>query len=862
MFFLYILKEQIEMKRSYATFFRKAKVNRKKYNTKFLRTADKAEIEWTDVGYKVFCNVRGTAPYFQQVKLKVMGMIRQLGAPQLFLTMSAAEAHWTELIKMLLQKERKTTVSDDDVNSMSRPDINKLISRNVVDVTSHFNNRMKILYKAFTKPGVFGQYKTVDHFYRIEFQQRGAPQVHSLLWLVDNNGDPPPKYDKTEESKKVCCDFIDSVICGRLPGKASKLHDKVHLFQSHAHTFTCRKMSKKIKIPENEGFGRLDGHVIGPELLMDSCRFKFPKFPMKKTTMIDAPDSNTTVENIKQWKADYFKVRKFILRQTYSDQHTEMNDEFMKLKYDEFLHAVGLTHDQYLNALRICVASNRSGSEVFLQRDCCDLFTNNYNLNLLYVHHANMDLSFIIDEYACVAYILGYLTKNESGLSRLLHQIDMESAKYGRTPTEKIQQFSHALDNSREVSRPEVVYRMLSLHFFESTRTHDFIQASHPRNRDGILKGNIDELPDDANPFQNNIIDYYVKRPNNLEDLSLAEFVRNHNIVYLSKDEKKAREHLNPHLDDDEVIDDTAPGATKWLKNHIGRFKHVNKNKIVRYHLPKYNETEMKRSLLLLFHPFRNEMNEIHEVPGHSVDDVYKCHRNAIEAIRKNFEPNKELLINMEQAMDNFNIDNEDTIDDMLADPDHHDDQHQNDTDSDKDLQHFLHLASIGKPVDTDTIIAKRESVCAMVRQLNPDQRSIFDDVIERFYSIQDEDLNDDSPVPFHLYIFGRAGTGKTFLMKTLIEATKLILMKSGDDLSKPSVLVLSPTASAARLINGQTIESALGIYITDDREAYQKCSKKSTLAHEYEQLQAIFIDEISMVGANKLLTIHNKLQM
>ena len=166
----------------------------------------------------------------------------------------------------------------------------------------------------------------------------------------------------------------------------------------------------------------------------------------------------------------------------------------MNLTFDEFLDAVGLAEKEYINALKVAVSSNRSGSEVFLKRDCCDLFTNNYNEHIVKIHQANMDLSFVLNEYACVAYILGYLTKNESGLSRLLHEIEVESAKYGRTPGEKMKLFSTALDNSREVSRPEVVYRMLGLHFCSTSRTHAFIQTTHPSKRDGLMKDNLAKL--------------------------------------------------------------------------------------------------------------------------------------------------------------------------------------------------------------------------------------------------------------------------------------------------------------------------------------------------------------------------------
>jgi len=67
-----------------------------------------------------------------------------------------------------------------------------------------------------------------------------------------------------------------------------------------------------------------------------------------------------------------------------------------------------------------------------------------------------MDMSFILDEYACVAYILGYLTKGERGLSRLLKQIDEEAKKCSMAPDEKLKALGRALDNGREFSRPEV----------------------------------------------------------------------------------------------------------------------------------------------------------------------------------------------------------------------------------------------------------------------------------------------------------------------------------------------------------------------------------------------------------------------
>ena len=38
------------------------------------------------------------------------------------------------------------------------------------------------------------KYHLSSYFYRIEFQQRGAPHVHSLLWIKDSDGSDAPSF--------------------------------------------------------------------------------------------------------------------------------------------------------------------------------------------------------------------------------------------------------------------------------------------------------------------------------------------------------------------------------------------------------------------------------------------------------------------------------------------------------------------------------------------------------------------------------------------------------------------------------------------------------------------------------------------
>ena len=142
------------------------------------------------------------------------------------------------------------------------------------------------------------------------------------------------------------------------------------------------------------------------------------------------------------------------------------------------------------------------------------------------------------------------------------------------------------------------------------------------------------------------------------------------------------------------------------------------------------------------------------------------------------------------------------------------------------------------------------------ISSLNKQQRLLFDDFTERMAS------TDITEQPVYLYLGGEAGTGKSYLVKLLIEAVKILNIKAGDDLKKPPVLVVAPTATAAFLIGGKTIDSALGFFPTENnRYSQAQPGKMSMMKFQYDELKVIFCDEISMVGSMKLAKINYRLQ-
>ena len=99
-------------------------------------------------------------------------------------------------------------------------------------------------------------------------------------------------------------------------------------------------------------------------------------------------------------------------------------------------------------------------------------------------------------------------------------------------------------------------------------------------------------------------------------------------------------------------------------------------------------------------------------------------------------------------------------------------------------------------------------------------------------------------------------------MVKILSEAVKLVECKSGDDLKKPSILIMAPTANAAFIIGGRTINSVLGFY-PKEKSTYVPTDpgKLAKMKFQFEDVKLIFIDEISMVGSAKVSKINFRLQ-
>ena len=143
----------------------------------------------------------------------------------------------------------------------------------------------------------------------------------------------------------------------------------------------------------------------------------------------------------------------FILWQTEDDL-----PEFETLTFNQFLIELGLNNEQYILALRGAVKQ----SFMFLpKRECKDVFVNNYNPRILQDDPSNQDIQILDGEegaFSVATYIAKYISKEESGQSKMLQRIEEESSKLGDCTDMKLKKLAKVLEDTWEVSMQEVIF--------------------------------------------------------------------------------------------------------------------------------------------------------------------------------------------------------------------------------------------------------------------------------------------------------------------------------------------------------------------------------------------------------------------
>ena len=534
--------------------------------------------------------IPNSAWYWADRKRDLFAMIRQKGAPISFMTLSANETGWEDLLKILYKLKNNEQLSDEYLKAMSYVQKAKSVNKDAVTCAVYFNKLvntiLKILQSKERSP--FGKYRVVDYFKRIEFQHPGSPHAHILLWL-DN---APKNLLSNDEDVIKMIDELVSVSELEASGNIKLVTLK--------HSFTCYKNMDPNK--------------------QDNCRFGAPFMPTKKTiTLLPMKDSDTNVPE------STFK--------TYKERYKIVRSNLEKCDYDNFDHFYAhnniVSDEQYYDIIRAGIKRPK----LFYKRTPAQKWHNPFNPFVFHLLKSNMDFQIIQDEYACATYVVEYVNKHNRGISNLQRQIIQimdENPEFDNVDITK----KMSVDQLHCVERPaqEAAWYLLREPMAKSLIATVYIPTIYPAERQRIRKTlkELNELNEDCTDiWKENWFDKYEKRPEELNDVTLAQFVANYYInnkgVYTKRKEPKVIRYRNYNMSD--------------------------------------NFNDYRSEMVLLHIPFKSEDNDI--LAEDKFITIYENNKDLILQRRKEFESNLDIDKTLQIYRELCREDDEDNVDDL-----------------------------------------------------------------------------------------------------------------------------------------------------------------------------------------------------
>ena len=552
-----------------------------------------------DNAYHFLQNVRGSPAYLQRAVRELIAMVAQVGCPQFFLTLSAADMSWTEVFKMIARQNGRT-LSDDDIAALSYEDKASMLRDDPVLTARHFDHRLKAFFSdILTRGSTLGPLKT--HFYRIEFQMRGSPHAHCLLWTADGP-------DMTAASSDEIVAYFADKIVGQLPPETDDLRPVVERLQRHSHSVACRK-KKSV------------------------CQFRFPRPPSDRTLLASPPSAEQDAAAIGKWQADIL---------TRVHEALDQLEDTGTLTLDDVLEQVGVSSEDYHAALSI----NVKGRSLVLQRGLGDLFINNYNTTILLAWRANSDIQPVLDRYACIMYIVSYITKDEREMGEILRAAKREHAdKDVKTQLKKI--------GSTFLTHREAVFRLLGLTMLSCSVKRVFVPTDMPENRVRLLKANrhLASLdPDSEDVYMLGLIQRYTARPTSLDALCLADFAVEYDVCY-KRAVNDADDDVQPTDLDQQQQEESSANVVR-LSGGMGKMRHRKSRSILLTHrYSKDNEPEKHyHAELMLYTAWRDEQRDL-LASSDTYSEAYVDRRDEIAAVKTKFYRQAEAVAD---AVDEF----------------------------------------------------------------------------------------------------------------------------------------------------------------------------------------------------------------
>ena len=841
-----------------------------------------------DEGYRFLTHIRGTPAYWEKSKRDLFAMIRQLGIPTFFVTFSAADRRWIEIDNAILISQGKQPMSEEQHKNMTWEQHCDIIMSNPVAAARMFQQRVHTFINDVIMSEANPIGKVRDFYYRTEFQQRGWPHIHMVVW-VEN----APRYN--EESEDEVIEFIDKYISCEVPPESDEeLHEIVTSVQTHSknHTKSCRKGGKV-------------------------CRYNFPKPPSNRTFICEPVDRIHGNENDPNYQAELDK------RKEEENQAKERlktiwellaNSNADETEWNEILNTAGITQSEFEK----CLATLAQKRTPYLKRRVKDQWINNYNPHLIRCWNGNMDIQYVLDPYAVAMYIVSYITKSEREMGDLLKNAQREASEGNTDAIQQLRKLGSVYLQNREISVMGAIYLICSMPLRNSTRNVIFLQTSSDGQKISLpleqLQANAGKSEQVWMPTQ---IEKYIGRPHSAKynNMCMARFFSSHyqvtnaagNACNSDTDDdsdETDNEELHSDTDTEQGIDSTIQDENQGVNvssHQHNRNKRRQKSKpiqltnssvkmkerssgkaaVIRYpHVSvKKDKERYHMNMLRLYLPHRTEnikpsnypTYENYHLTGHTIINGRKVQvKQVVEENMADFEPKTDELdeawealrdaVDLQDAWAAINPQGEQQrLDDII------DQVRLDESDDDFSEIQIPEFQQQNRSKETPRCAIETchpqitpDQAQSMMQKLNEKQRQLFN-YVSKWCDNKARDL---TVPPFHIFLTGGAGTGKSHVINCIKYYAQKVFSRITESAEDVTVLLLAHTGTAAFNISGETICSALkiGVNLSNDYKPLGEDSL-NTLRAKYQHLQLVIVDEISMVSVPQLSYIHGRLQ-
>ena len=418
----------------------------------------------------IFKKLSGSPKYWQNARNELIAKVKQLGPFQIFFTFSCGEMRWAEAYISIFLKKGCTVefICDEEwsgkdldilVNGIPIWDFITNMAESRHDLFRNYTFLLTRMFdarvKSFVKNILMG--KGLDkvplrHYsYRVEFQARGMPHIHGVAWIQKEWMRANQIPDNLSDDPDKALILANHLISCEIP-QNEEMRKIVSEVQQHKHTRSCLKYN-------------------------GVCRYGFPRLPSPKSLIAKPLPKDMALKEKEALKAKVCDIL------TKAKCLVESEDFDRNMSFESFLGKISSTEEEYTKALSI----SSNGNILVLKRSLKEIYTNNYNHEMLKAWNANMDIQIALDPYAVITYVVSYVLKDETGMTSFLKEA--LNSQTGKSAGEKVNALKTAYLLNRQVGESESCYRILpGMKLKDSNISTVFVQTGFPENRTEFYK--------------------------------------------------------------------------------------------------------------------------------------------------------------------------------------------------------------------------------------------------------------------------------------------------------------------------------------------------------------------------------------